>query len=182
QLHEPYVLRGSTCLRAAMEDAQAASQKEFALRCRLEFLRLLALPTDYQSLAQEFEKMTGMQAPSWQPVAVRHRSVEPSSPIRAASPITQNLRPGAVALALRGAVTAQELDLLVARFDAGTRAAADVSVECNDLVRLDFHAAASLLHWAQRSKERGARICFLRVGAARFVPSAPVRDASLRDD
>lgn len=166
-------------------------------RLRMEALRVMGQPEEFEMVALDYCVTYEVSPPSWQAVRCDYRAVFPGGPQAmpmvlpplaprpAASHalrgdagfagefpvLTQALTEPAPPVELAGEILGDASAALAALDAAAARRAGPLQVDCSRLVRMDFSAAGSLLNWAAHAQAQGrpARLCGLHRLLAVFV-------------
>ena len=128
---------------------------------RLNALRAMGLQDDFELAALDYCVTFEVAPPAWvQP----HCQLELGEPSQAAAvpDAARYGQPGSepdVSMALRGEVVGDATQALSA-LEASPQAGARLIIACNDLVRVDFAAAGSILSWVAARQAEGRQVQF----------------------
>jgi len=132
---------------------------QFWWQLRLDLLRLMRLPDEFDQVALDFCVTYEISPPSWQParcqIVTGNAPPTPAAPPPAVKPRrpTNPAQPLRLAGEILGDATLA-LDALQAAAPPGQV----LVVSCAELVRVDFSAAGSMLNWLAQAQEAGVRL------------------------
>ncbi len=126
---------------------------------RLELLRIMRLPNEFELVAMDFCVTYEISPPSWLPARCQIVLGSGTLPPAARTPVSSRLPAVAQpqALALTGEILG-DATLLLESLRAVLPAGQVMVMSCANLVRVDFSAAGSMLNWLANAQEAGLTI------------------------
>lgn len=162
---QPVVLEfaGENELLAAMQSRTPvgdASVAQVWWHMRLTMLQVMQREEDFELTALDFCVTYELSPPPWERPACSCRTVELPTLSKSAPLAVSTSMPlmGSTGLALRGNIMADVSASLDAMESALARPQNVLVVECQDLERMDFTAAGSLLNWVVKRQSEGKRV------------------------
>lgn len=129
-------------------------------KLRLDLLRILGRQADFEMVAMDYCITYEVSPPSWQPAKCDRHAAQPSAsqvPPHVVEPVTQRHLPEA-SVALSG-VLIGDVNALLQSLCSGN-AGPELLVDCEQLIRVDFAAAGSILNWVTNCHGQGRQIEF----------------------
>lgn len=155
------VVRGQAQLERALKALTPSGNRSvspLAWQLRMEVLRLLGLPDEFELVALDYCVTYEVSPPSWQEVRCRCEPEGQTAQHAAAPPVeTPGVSAGGVELA--GEITGDASEAL-AQLDAGMEGSSRLVVSCARLIRVDFPAAGSILNWVAAQEVQGRQVQF----------------------
>jgi len=127
-------------------------------RLRLDLLRILGQQSDFELVAMDYCITYEVSPPSWLP-AKSQRFAPPRAAHQREAPVRQT--PVDADAALSGELIGDASVLLQALAGADARSG-HLSVSCENLIRVDFAAAGSILNWVSNCHAQGKQIEFFQ--------------------
>lgn len=158
------VVRGQAQLERALKALTPSGDRSvspLAWQLRMEVLRLLGLPDEFELVALDYCVTYEVSPPSWQEVRCRCEPEGQAVP-RTATPMVEAAdSPSGAAggVELVGEITGDASEAL-AQLDAGMEGALRLVVSCARLIRVDFPAAGSILNWVAAQEVQGRQVQF----------------------
>jgi ABC-type transporter Mla MlaB component len=155
------VVRGQAQLERALKALTPSGDRSvnpLAWQLRMEALRLLGLPDEFELVALDYCVTYEVSPPSWQEVRCRCEP-EGQTARRAAAPPVETPGVSAGGVELVGEITGDASEAL-AQLDAGMEGASRLVVSCARLIRVDFPAAGSILNWVAAQEVQGRQVQF----------------------
>ena len=133
-------------------------------RLRLTLLRLLNLPDDFELVALDYCVTYEVSPPSWvDPVCMSLREqLAPAAPATVQAPPQPLGRSESGRGTLKGLIEGDALGWLQPVQEL-TPAGESITIDCTQLVRMDFSAAGSVLNWAAQMQAEGRRLRFVKL-------------------
>ncbi len=170
------VMRGQAQLERVLKALTPSGDRQTdpgVWQLRMELLRLLRRPDEFELVALDYCVTFEVSPPSWQEVRCVCRSEDdgagPGSPLAygAGASIARQDETAAAAPAqvaageveLAGEIVGDASDALAA-LEAGMEDARRLVVSCARLIRVDFSAAGSILNWVAAQEAQGRRVHF----------------------
>ncbi|MBT0569977.1 STAS domain-containing protein [Curvibacter sp. CHRR-16] len=127
---------------------------------RLTMLQVMQREEDFELAALDFCVTYELSPPQWERPVCSCRTVELPALSKPAPLAVSTSMPlmGSTGLALRGNITGDVSASLDAMESALARPQDVLVIECQDLERMDFTAAGSLLNWAVKRQSEGKRV------------------------
>lgn len=158
------VWRGHTRLESALKAVTPSGDRGVSpqgWQLRMDALRLLHLPDEFELVALDYCVTYEVSPPSWQEVRCRCE-LEGRTTSRAVERVPEVAGGGgAVAggVELAGEITGDASEAL-ARLDAGLEGSIRLVISCARLIRVDFSAAGSILNWVAAQEMQGRQVQF----------------------
>ncbi len=158
------VLRGQAQLERALKTLTPSGDRSvapLAWQLRMDVLRMLGLPDEFELVALDYCVTYEVSPPSWQEVRCRCEPEGRSAP-RAPTPmveVTASAAGAAGGVELAGEITGDASEAL-AQLDAGMEGSSRLVVSCARLIRVDFPAAGSILNWVAAQEVQGRQVQF----------------------
>jgi ABC-type transporter Mla MlaB component len=138
---------------------------------RLDVMRMLKQQDEFELVALEYCVTYEMSPPCWQDarcdctldLSADHQAV--AVDVVNVTQASAGLDAGPIAQAeIEGEIVGDSIEML-ARIDAGLGGVKQLVVSCDQLIRVDFSAAGSILNWVSSHKAKGRQIQFTQVSS-----------------